>query len=137
IRMNLRDLLGTRLELRLGDPTESEVDRKVAANVPEKSPGRGLTRHKLHFLTALSRIDGKRTVEDLANASAAFAEQVRAAWPGRPAPKGGLLPRQLSLAEVTRRVGPSARGLPIGLNEAQLAPVLLDFASDPHLIVFG
>jgi len=137
IRMNLRDLLGTRLELRLGDPTESEVDRKVAANVPEKSPGRGLTRHKLHFLTALSRIDGKRTVEDLADASAAFAEQVRAAWPGRPAPKVRLLPRQLSLAEVTRRVGPSARGLPIGLNEAQLAPVLLDFASDPHLIVFG
>jgi len=137
IRMNLRDLLGTRLELRLGDPTESEVDRKVAANVPEKSPGRGLTRHKLHFLTALSRIDGKQTVDDLAEASAAFAQQVRSAWPGPPAPKVRLLPRKLSLAEVRQRVGPSARGLPIGLNEAQLAPVLLDFAADPHLIVFG
>ena len=26
----MRDLLGTRLELRLGDPTDSEIDRKIA-----------------------------------------------------------------------------------------------------------
>ncbi|MEK8108401.1 FtsK/SpoIIIE domain-containing protein [Micromonospora sp. M12] len=54
IRINMRDLLGTKLELRLGDASESEIDRRAAANVPEKSPGRGLTRDKLHFLTAIS-----------------------------------------------------------------------------------
>ena len=41
IRPGIRDLLGTRLELRLGDPIDSEIDRRAAANVPEQSPGRG------------------------------------------------------------------------------------------------
>ena len=30
----MRDLIGTKLELRLGDPIDSEIDRKVAALVP-------------------------------------------------------------------------------------------------------
>ncbi|MDT5025040.1 MAG: segregation ATPase FtsK/SpoIIIE, family, partial [Micromonosporaceae bacterium] len=55
VRTNLRDLLATKLELRLGEPGESEVDRRAASNVPQKSPGRGLTPDKLHFLAALSR----------------------------------------------------------------------------------
>lgn len=137
VRMGLRDVLGTRLELRLGDPSESEIDRKGAANVPQKSPGRGLTRDKLHFLTGVSRLDGKHLVDDLAEASAAAVEQIRAHWRGSPAPKVRLLPRQLPIAELVARVDPAAAGIPIGLNESQLAPVLLDMASDPHLIVFG
>ena len=32
----IRDLFGTRLELRLGDPSDSMVDRRAAANVPEQ-----------------------------------------------------------------------------------------------------
>ena len=39
LRPALRDLFGTRLELRLGDPTDSEFDRRVAADVPEGAPG--------------------------------------------------------------------------------------------------
>jgi S-DNA-T family DNA segregation ATPase FtsK/SpoIIIE len=34
IRPALRDQIGTRLELRLGDPTVSEVDRRMATDVP-------------------------------------------------------------------------------------------------------
>jgi DNA segregation ATPase FtsK/SpoIIIE, S-DNA-T family len=39
-----RDLFGTRLELRLGDPYESAIGRRAAENVPEGAPGRGVTR---------------------------------------------------------------------------------------------
>jgi S-DNA-T family DNA segregation ATPase FtsK/SpoIIIE len=39
-RPGIRDLFGSRLELRLGDPTDSMVNRRAAVNVPEK-PGRG------------------------------------------------------------------------------------------------
>ncbi|MFK3981398.1 type VII secretion protein EccCa [Micromonospora sp. NPDC050397] len=137
IRINMRDLLGTKLELRLGDPAESEIDRRAAVNVPEKSPGRGLTRDKLHFLTAVSRIDGSRATDDLSEASVALAERVAAAWPGEPAPKVRLLPRRLATAELAQVVDPAATGLPIGVNEAALAPVYLDLASEPHLTVFG
>jgi DNA segregation ATPase FtsK/SpoIIIE, S-DNA-T family len=41
LRPAVRDLFGTRLELTLGDPLESEIDRKLAAALPRK-PGRGL-----------------------------------------------------------------------------------------------
>src|SRR5690606_693840 len=34
VRSSLRDLIGTQLELRLGDPADSAIDRKAAANVP-------------------------------------------------------------------------------------------------------
>jgi len=37
IRPNLRDGIGGRLELRLGDPNESEVDRRQAASLPRGS----------------------------------------------------------------------------------------------------
>ena len=37
-RPAIRDLFGTRLELRLGDPYESEIDRRLAPNVPEARP---------------------------------------------------------------------------------------------------
>ncbi|WP_431891850.1 type VII secretion protein EccCa [Micromonospora haikouensis] len=137
IRINLRDLLGTKLELRLGDAAESEIDRRAAQNVPEKTPGRGLTRDKLHFLAAVSRIDGRRDVDDLTEASVALAGHVARAWPGTPAPKVRLLPRRLPLAELARVADRSAPGLPIGVNEQALAPVHLDLASEPHLTVFG
>ncbi|MFG1953096.1 type VII secretion protein EccCa [Micromonospora sp. NPDC048830] len=137
IRINMRDLLGTKLELRLGDPAESEIDRRTAQNVPEKTPGRGLTRDKLHFLAAVSRIDGSRKVEDLTEASVALATHVARAWRGRPAPKVRLLPRKLPLHELVRVADRSVPGLPIGVNESALAPVYLDLANEPHLTVFG
>ncbi|HEX5594628.1 MAG TPA: type VII secretion protein EccCa [Micromonosporaceae bacterium] len=137
IRINMRDLLGTRIELRLGDPSESEIDRRAAINVPEKSPGRGLTKDKLHFLAAVSRLDAQHGVDDLAEATADLVQRVRAAWPGPAAPKVRLLPRHLPVAELARLVDRSARGIPIGVNESALAPVSLDFANEPHLMVFG
>ncbi|BBH17655.1 hypothetical protein Back2_19420 [Nocardioides baekrokdamisoli] len=41
LRPAVRDLFGSRIELRLGDPLESEVNRHLAAGVPRK-PGHGL-----------------------------------------------------------------------------------------------
>ncbi|MFS8520625.1 MAG: type VII secretion protein EccCa [Micromonosporaceae bacterium] len=137
VRLNLRDLFGTRLELRLGDPTESEIDRRAAANVPEKSPGRGLTPDKLHFLAAVSRLDGSSAVDDLAEATGQLAARVRDAWRGPAAPRVRLLPRMLPAAELAKIADPAAPGIPIGINETHLAPVYLDFATEPHLTVFG
>src|SRR5699024_7019377 len=42
LRPAIRDVLGTRLELRLGDPMESQIDRRRAETVPTDAPGRGL-----------------------------------------------------------------------------------------------
>jgi S-DNA-T family DNA segregation ATPase FtsK/SpoIIIE len=137
IRIGLRDMIGTRLELRLGDPAESEIDRRAAANIPDRTPGRGLTRDKLHFLSAVSRVDGRRTADDLAEATAELVGRVRAAWHYQPAPRVRLLPRQLSASDLARMADSAVAGLPIGLNEQALAPVYLDLADEPHFMIFG
>ncbi len=61
VRPALRDLLGTRLELRLGDPMDSVHGRVRAQAVPRR-PGHGLTPDGHHFLAAVATIpDGPET----------------------------------------------------------------------------
>ena len=137
IRPWLRDVLGTRFELRLGDPMESEVKGRRAASVPAE-PGRGLTTSGFHFLTALPRVDGRSDVDDLAAATRSVCEEALAFWPGAPAPGVRLLPPMLPAAELPA-ADPSARDLRacIGLDEQRLDPVWHDFAATPHLLVLG
>jgi S-DNA-T family DNA segregation ATPase FtsK/SpoIIIE len=137
IRPALKDLLGTRFELRLGDPSESEVDRRVAVNVPEGQPGRGLSRDKLHFLVGLPRIDGSSSTDDVAHGVQDSVAKIRAAWRGRHAPQVRLLPDVLPYADLLALDGKAeSRLIPIGVNEDALAPVYLDFDAEPHFMAF-
>ena len=99
-RAAMRDVFGTRLELRLGDAMDSEIDRKVAALVPTGRPGRGLTQSKLHFLAALPRIDGKSDPASLGEGVDDLIRRVRAAWRGPAGPKLRLLPDEIGLDAI-------------------------------------
>src|SRR5690606_32207295 len=138
IRPAIKDLLGTRFELRLGDPSESDIDRRVAVNVPPGRPGRGLTRDKLHFLSGLPRIDGSSDDADLGDGVADAVKKISAAWKGRHAPQVRLLPdlmpyEELLLQDKYR----DTKLIPIGVDEDELAPVYLDFDSDPHFLAYA
>jgi DNA segregation ATPase FtsK/SpoIIIE, S-DNA-T family len=135
-RPAIRDLFGTRLELRLGDPYESDVDRKLAANVPETSPGRGITRDGLHFLTALPRIDSQPAADSLADGAQKLAETVAIAWHGEPAPQVRLLPDAFPVSALPG-VAQTGTKIPFGVDESTLSPVMLDFGADAHVLVFG
>jgi S-DNA-T family DNA segregation ATPase FtsK/SpoIIIE len=136
-RAAMRDLFGTRLELRLGDPMDSEIDRKVAALVPAGRPGRGLVPGKLHMLTALPRIDGTPDTESLGDGVENLIKRVAAAWTGPAGPKLRLLPEQISLDEL-RTMAPADDGrVLLAVNERELAAVGLDPESEPHLLMFG
>ena len=156
VRSPLKDAVGTRLELRLGDPMESEMDRRTAAEVPPGTPGRGLTRQKVHSLIGMTDVPP----EELAAA-------IAKAWPGAPAPRVRMLPARVDAADLWSRdtrdahdtvVRTLPRGLPagvsrdaaagiprqrngaevlIGIEEAGLTPVAVDFALEPHFVVFG
>ncbi|MEV1002085.1 type VII secretion protein EccCa [Nonomuraea sp. NPDC050202] len=137
-RPGIRDLFGTRIELKLGDAYESEINRKKSLAVPEGVPGRGLTRDGLHFLSALPRIDGVQDAEDLTTGVQGLVTAVRDSWQGPPAKSVRLLPSVLPAASLP---GPEESGsrsrIAIGVDEATLSPVFLDFDTDPHFVVLG
>jgi S-DNA-T family DNA segregation ATPase FtsK/SpoIIIE len=137
VRPAVRDLFGTRLELRLGDPTDSAVNRKAAMNVPDGAPGRGLTPDGLHFLAGVPRIDGQQRADDATEGLAKLVQTMNNAWSGPHAPKVRLLPAQLSYRDLPAPTARTRPGVPIGIAENDLQPVFLDFANDPHLILFG
>ncbi|WP_079042468.1 type VII secretion protein EccCa, partial [Streptomyces albus] len=96
----VRDQAGTHLELRMGDPMDSQIDTRRAATVP-RIPGRGLTREgKLHYLTALPRIDGAESADDLADGVASLVAAVKESWRGPNAPRVRMLPTKLPVREL-------------------------------------
>ncbi len=120
LRPALKDQIATRIELRLGDPAESEMDRRRARDLAERPPGRGITREGREFAIALPHLDlaGRRA--------------------GRAAPPVELLPTRVDHVGL---VGAAAllrpQQVPLGVGERDLTPVLLDFAEHPHLLVLG
>jgi len=138
-RASVRDLFGTRLELKLGDPMDSDVDRRSAAAVPAGRPGRGLVPSGLHLLVALPRIDGDPDVRTLGDGVSGLVRRVAEAWPGPVGPKLRLLPTRLTTSELLGRVGdePRANRVLLGVDEKTLRPIGLDLGAEPHCLVFG
>jgi S-DNA-T family DNA segregation ATPase FtsK/SpoIIIE len=134
VHHSMRDLLGIKLELRLGDSVDSAIDLRLAATVP-RAPGHGLTPEKLHFLGALPRIDGHPDPETVADGARALSATSAEFWDGPPAPAVRTLPAVLMPASL-----PPAEGdlrVPIGLDEANLQPYWHDFDELPHLTGLG
>jgi S-DNA-T family DNA segregation ATPase FtsK/SpoIIIE len=139
IRPALKDQLGTRIELRLGDPADSEMDRRRARLLGDRPPGRGLARDGLETVIALPRLDGRATNIGLDAALRDAAELLRNRHPGEAAPPVELLPtkvRREAVAAAAPHIRPSTTAL-IGLAEDDLRPVALDFGAQSHLIVLG
>lgn len=142
VRANLKDLIGTRIELRLGDPSDSEVNRKAAENVTSL-PGRGLNDNGLQMLTALPRIDGVDDASSLSDGIDDLVRKVAAAWHGPAGPKLRLLPSQIGHADL-RAVAAAAtpdgtepREILLGIDEANLAPFSIDPIAEPLLYLYG
>lgn len=141
IRPAVKDLLGTRIELRLGDPMDSDVGRKFAELVPLGRPGRGMTHERLHLLIALPRLDSSSDIESLPTAVAASVQVMRDHYGGRQAPPVRMLPLAVDRGAVVRAARAagslSKSRIAIGINEEELEPVILDFDAQPHLVTFA
>jgi type VII secretion protein EccCa/type VII secretion protein EccCb len=127
VPLNMRDGLGLRLELKLNDPRDSNVRitgglRRPAESVPADQPGRGLTMAAEHFLFATPALD--------------LIPALNAQYPEMTAPEVRLLPTNLS-PEAVRPLYPAPERVVIGQREEDLAPVALDFADNPLVMVFG
>lgn len=134
VTMRHQPLIGNKYELRLNDPTESTIARKLSETI--KVPGRALTPDKLFAQVALPRIDNGPD-EDAGEALSALAERTAADWQGPSAAPIRLLPESLDPASLPSVFDEPDR-VPLGLRQDTMAPELLDFAGrDPHLLVLG
>ncbi|SDM10911.1 DNA segregation ATPase FtsK/SpoIIIE, S-DNA-T family [Corynebacterium mycetoides] len=118
IRNNVRDLIGTRLELSMSESTDSLIDRKAQQKVPTQ-PGRGLAPDGRHMLVAFT------AAQDLAHIASQTAAQERV-------PRIKTLPAHVAAEPLL--AGPSAHRLPFGVGGARLDPVFLDSS---HLVAVG
>ncbi|CAM3794027.1 type VII secretion protein EccC [Smaragdicoccus niigatensis] len=133
LRPALKDQLGTRIELRLGDAIDSDFGRRLAAQVPAGRPGRGMTKEGHHLLVARPQIGDQAGLFAVANLVA-----VRNA--SDPAPAVRMLPTELRVDALHAALVDASMGklaVPIGLREADLRPAFVDFAEQAHMLVFG
>lgn len=166
IRTNLRDAIGGRLELRLNETGESEVNRKAAKLLVNAVPGRGIAPPGDLMHIALPRLDGTQTMEGLGAAQQSAIAESAARWTGAIAPRVRVLPEVITPAELAAAVeaakaaaaaaagtaigaealtaaqaavkAPSASEVPVGIREFDLAPASIDLAvGDPHFLVLG
>ncbi|MEU5127700.1 type VII secretion protein EccCa [Streptomyces mobaraensis] len=137
VRIATQAAFGTRVELRLNDPGDSGIDRKLAASLTPDEPGRVLTDGRLFAQTALPRLDARPTTAGLAAAVEEAVAAIRAAWPGEGVRRVRVLPTRLPSAELPSPAEEPFR-VPIGVDQAALRPVSLDlFGADQHLLVLG
>jgi DNA segregation ATPase FtsK/SpoIIIE, S-DNA-T family len=138
IRPALRDSIGTRIELRLNDPTESEVNRRMAARMANAVPGRGIAAPGAFLHLVLPRLDGQETADGVREAQDDILTKIAAAWSGEVAPPVRMLPGRLTVARLRELQPATTAGVPVGIAEADLGPVMIDLVDgDPHFLVFG
>ncbi|MFD5734669.1 type VII secretion protein EccCa [Streptomyces sioyaensis] len=137
VRIATQSSFGTRVELRLNDPGDSTVSRKLAETIAADEPGRALTDDKLFAQVALPRIDAVASADGVGDGIEEALRAVRAAWHGQEAAPVRVLPARLPAARLPQTAEEPVR-IPLGLDQGGLAPVLLDlFHRDQHLLVFG
>jgi DNA segregation ATPase FtsK/SpoIIIE, S-DNA-T family len=147
IRTNLRDNITGRIELRLNEPGESEISRPAARQLRGHQPGRGVVAPGNIFQTALPRLDGVSSSDNLGKAQDQIVTDLVTCWNGPVAPPIRALPEHISPAELDQAcaaafdetTAPLPSGaVPIGLRETDLAPAVVNLQSDdPHFLVLG
>jgi S-DNA-T family DNA segregation ATPase FtsK/SpoIIIE len=136
LRMAHQPLIGTRLELRLNDPADSLIGRKLAASIRADQPGRLLTEDSLFAQVALPVLDDTED-SSMGEAIEALAVRTAASWGGPAAAPIRLLPTDFSPDELPDALD-EPELLPFGLRQDTMEPAFLELGvRDQHLTAFG
>lgn len=141
LRSRVRDYLGTKIEFRLGDVNDTQIDR-IARDIPANRPGRAISVEKHHLMMGVPRFDGAHSADDLVDAMTAGVAQI-AAKTTEQAPRVRVLPSQVYLQEIDPNPpGPDSDyrtrwTIPVGVRETDLSVAYAHMSSNPHLLIFG
>jgi ESX secretion system protein EccC len=141
LKSRVRDYLGTKVELRLGDVNETQVDR-MTREIPANRPGRAISMEKHHLMIGVPRLDGVHGAHDIAGAISAGVKHIASRHTER-APQVRILPDRVYLHELDPNPpGPEADyrtrwTVPIGMRESDLSVAYTPMHTTPHLLIFG
>ncbi len=129
------DKLLAKVELKLGDKSDSKMDRQLAEDVPSKQKGRGLVESGNHMLVAVPYLSEFIELSDT-DATEATAKAVAAEWAARgfgPAPRLRQLPAEVDFDDLPPMPTTAPRhALPVGIGEREMSTVWLDLEQNPH-----
>ena len=141
LKSRVRDYLGTKVEFRLGDVNETQVDR-MTRDIPANRPGRAISMEKHHLMIGVPRLDGVHSADDIVGAISAAVEHIASLHTDQ-APQVRVLPERVYLHELD----PSPPGpesdyrtrwtVPIGVRESDLSVAYTPMHTSPHLLIFG
>jgi len=136
VRMAHQSLIGTRIELRLNDPADSSVDRKLSATITPETPGRALLDDKRFGQIALPVLDA--VADDAVGVELEeLAARTAASWSGPAAAPIRLLPTVVDPSDLPDRFD-EPEAVPIGLRQDTMEAALWELTADePHLLVLG
>ena len=141
LKSRIRDYLGTKVEFRLGDVNETQIDR-ITREIPANRPGRGISMEKHHLMMGVPRLDGVHSALDI------VAGDLRGRRAHRvPAHGSGATGARATRPHLPARARPTPPGpesdyrtrwtIPIGVRESDLSVAYGPMHTTPHLIVFG
>lgn len=141
LKSKVRDYLGSKVEFRLGDTNETQVDR-MTRDIPVGRPGRAISAEKHHLMIGVPRLDGVHSAADLAPAITAAVDHIASQHTDL-APRVRVLPERIYLHELDPNPpGPDQDyrtrwAVPMGVREADLSVAYNHMDSTPHLLIFG
>ncbi|KMO66925.1 type VII secretion protein EccCb [Mycolicibacterium chubuense] len=141
LRARVRDYLGTKVEFRLGDVNETQVDR-ITREIPINRPGRAVSTEKHHLMIGVPRLDGVHSAEGLVPAMAAAVREISARHTEE-APRVRVLPSRVHLQQLDPTPpGPDADyrtrwTIPVGVRESDLTVAHNHMHTTPHHLIFG
>jgi type VII secretion protein EccCb len=141
LKSRVRDYLGTKVEFRLGDVNETQVDR-MTRDIPANRPGRAISLEKHHLMMGVPRLDGVHGAADIVAAISAAVEHIASLHTDQ-APQVRVLPERVYLHELDPTPpGPESDyrtrwTVPIGVRESDLSVAYSPMHTSPHLLIFG
>lgn len=141
LKSRIRDYLGTKVEFRLGDINETQVDR-ITREIPVNRPGRAISQEKHHLMIGVPRLDGVHSALDMVPAITAAVQHIGSLHTDE-APKVRVLPERIYLNELDPNPpGPDSDyrtrwTIPVGVRESDLSVAYTAMHTSPHLLIFG
>ncbi|MGB0436382.1 MAG: type VII secretion protein EccCb [Mycobacterium sp.] len=141
LKARVRDYLGTKVEFRLGDVNETQVDR-VTREIPLNRPGRAVSTDKHHLMIGVPRLDGVHSAEALVPAISAAVQAITARHLDE-APRVRVLPERIYLHQLDPNPpGPESDyrtrwSIPVGIRESDLTVTHNSMHASPHQLIFG